>query len=210
MNLNRRDVLRGLAALGISLTATPTLAAESEEWRQKENGVYVMPNYDGATKLSLTGVALGYGHDRMVWGSSGLQWEGEIHDDGAITLRRVDWKFHQCAFRDPEAYTAVEIPAEFAAAFLAVIRPAVDNRKPFVVAVRRMAKGAMDLPPLDADDFNDDPWKRWTIIDDRSRTAERHAPFNCIIQPDRSLLWNGQPDPESRHGEHYLAQIEWE
>lgn len=211
MSQSRRDLVKYLAVIGVSLSASTTaLAAESEQWREKENGVYVMPEYDGADSLSLHGIAIGYQSGRVIWGSNNPCWNGQIHDDGAITMRRVDLRFHEYARRDPEAYLTVEIPAEFAATFLALIRPPRETRTPTIVAVHRMAAGAMDLPPLDADHFNDDPWRRWKIIDDRSRIAERHAPFNCIIQPDMSLLWSGKTDPDSRHGEHYLAQIEWE
>jgi len=210
MNLNRRDVLKGLAALGISLTAAPTLAAESEEWRQKENGVYVMPEAEAITPFEMIGMVIGRDGIDAHWSNSSFRWQGFPQPDGSIRLVFHPYYFDRHAARDPGAGKEILVPASFAPCFVEFASYAGDDLRPCVLATKRLKAGATRLPPLGPESFRSTLRCRdWKIIDDRSGVLEKHAPFNCVIAPDRRYDGWGETHERSRHTETYLAQVVW-
>lgn len=207
MNLNRRDVLRGLAALGISLAAAPTLAAESEEWRQKENGVYVMPEAEAITPFRMIGMAVGREAGDPYWANGSIQWDGYPQADGSLRLVYHPFSFDRDAKRDPGSSRELVLPPDMARQFADLLRHD-DPRRPCLLAVERIAEGATAKTPLHLASFNT-PYRHWKIIDDRAAIRAQHAPYNCIVTPEAWLTETGGYHPSSRHTEQYLAQVVW-
>lgn len=194
----RRDVLKVLAALGVSVLGDqPAIAAQSEEWRHKEGGVYVMPDIDGASSVDFLIHAFGRDDGEPIWGRTSEHLRGVPQADGSMRMeRRPPW-FERNALRDPGAGYLCTIPSSFVPMFLGLlVEVSEEGSKPLLRAVARIDSPADDdEEPLDLSYFNGQ-WKPWRIMDDRAEIADLHAPFTVRIRP------------EERPWESYLAIID--